>query len=124
MVRYEYGYEMRGGRCAVTQVRTTMTGDVLMPRWSNRQGASPDLVARWDRYEAALRAHEEGHLDNGREFADALVTDLRGVPPAADCGALDRDVHARFERLLRQYKQKDVDYDQRTQHGRTQGAVF
>ena len=123
-VRYNYTRELQNGRCGVTEVKTSMTGDVLMPRWSNRRGASPDLVARWERYETALRAHEEGHLDTGRELADVLVGELKNVPPRSDCGALDAAVRARFDELLRTYQEKDKDYDRTTGHGRTQGATF
>ena len=121
-MKYQYRSQSVGGRCAVSEVTTTMTGNITFPRWTRRAGASADLGTRWDRYEAALRQHEEGHLDHGRELADRLVTELKDVPPAQSCGELDQRVRARFDTLLKQYNQKDLDYDQRTQHGRAQGA--
>jgi predicted secreted Zn-dependent protease len=123
-VSYGYRTAMKDGRCAVALVEARMKGDILMPRWTKRHGASADLVARWQRYEAALLAHEEGHLDIGRELARVVEADLQRVPPAADCRALDAAVRARYDTLLKGFSSRDKEYDQRTQHGRTQGAVF
>jgi len=123
-VHYDYLRGMRDGRCSVLDVTTAMTGEITLPRWSGQGGAPHELVEHWRRYEAALRAHEEGHLDHGREFAGVLATELKALPSAADCAALDAAVRARHAVLFQRYKQKDVEYDQRTAHGRTQGAVF
>jgi predicted secreted Zn-dependent protease len=123
-VHYDFLRGMRDGQCAVLEVHTTMTSDITFPRWTHRQNAPADLIAHWDHYEAALRAHEEGHVENGREFADVTVVELAKVPPAADCATVDERVHARFSTLLKQYNQRDLDYDERTRHGRLQGAVF
>jgi predicted secreted Zn-dependent protease len=101
-----------------------MEGDVLMPRWSRRHGASADLVARWERYEAALLVHEEGHLETGRDLAKALKVELPKLPPAANCKALDEAIRARYKALLEAARQRDTDYDKRTGHGATQGARF
>ena len=123
-VLYAYKTAMRGGQCAVTLVETQVKSDMLMPRWSKRHGASADLVARWQAYEAKLLEHEEGHVRHGQELAAALEAELPRLPPARDCRALDAAVRVRFEELQKVYTDKDKAYDARTQHGRMQGAVF
>jgi predicted secreted Zn-dependent protease len=123
-VSYTFRTAPRDGRCFIGGVETKMQGNILMPRWSKRQGASADLVARWQRYEAALLAHEEGHLDNGREFARVLESELLQLPAAGDCPRLSAAARARYDELLQTYRKRDADYDERTQHGVTQGAKF
>jgi predicted secreted Zn-dependent protease len=123
-VAYTYRTAAAPGRCSVAAVEAKLTADILMPRWPARHGAAGDLVARWQRYEAALIEHEEGHIAHGRELARTLEAELPRVPAAADCRALDAAVRARFDVLLKDYVQRDRDYDARTGHGRTQGAVF
>lgn len=123
-VSYTFRTAPSEGRCFVAGVETKMQGNILMPRWAKRQGASADLVARWQRYEAALLTHEEGHLDNGREFARVLESELLRLPAQGDCPKLNAAARTRFDELLQIYRKRDADYDERTQHGVTQGARF
>lgn len=123
-VSYQYETTVQAGRCAVGKVSTRLEGQVTMPRWVKRAGASAELVARWQRYERALLVHEEGHVDHGRELARVLEAELSRLPAAQDCQALDQAVRLRFDALLRQYQARDREYDLRTSHGKTQGAFF
>jgi predicted secreted Zn-dependent protease len=68
-VSYRFTTRPGGGGCAVESLSTELDLQMTLPRWSPPAGASRDLVARWERYLAALRVHEEGHLDHGRDFA-------------------------------------------------------
>ena len=43
---------------------------------------------------------------------------------APDCPALDAAVRARHGHMQQEYQQRDLDYDRRTGHGKTQGAEF
>lgn len=123
-VLYAYRIVQRAGRCAVGLVETQVKGEILMPRWTKRHGASADLVARWQAYEAKLLEHEEGHLQHARQLAAALEESLPQLPPAPSCRALDASVRARYEELKHLYDQRDKAYDAQTQHGKMQGAVF
>ena len=123
-VSYEYKTEMRENRCAVASIATSTKLDVIMPRWAKRQGASADLVARWNRYEAALLEHEEGHLEIGREAARTLEVELPRVRGQATCLALEAAVRAHYETVMRAFIGRDKEYDARTGHGQAQGAVF
>ena len=123
--RLSYDVRWRQGPsgCAVTDVRTTLQLGVRLPRWTPPPGAPGELVARWERFIAALKVHEEGHLANGRgaerETKAALAT-----LSAPDCGSLDARAKERFQRIIDAYNARDAEYDRATGHGRTQGAVF
>ena len=49
---------------------------------------------------------------------------LAPLPPAPDCGALNAALRARFDQVLERGRAEDRDYDQRTGHGKTQGATL
>ena len=46
------------------------------------------------------------------------------IAPHPTCDALSRAANALGDRLIKEANQMDVEYDARTQHGRTQGARF
>ena len=111
------------GGCKVDSLATTLVLKMTLPRWTAPAGADADLRRRWERYVAALQMHEEGHVENARLFEKALKAEL-GAMTAPNCPALEAAVQARHGHMQQEYRQRDLDYDQRTGHGRTQGAEF
>jgi predicted secreted Zn-dependent protease len=120
---YTYRTHTASSGCAVESVSTKLDLKVRMPRWTPPSNASAELVRRWDRYLDALRVHEAGHLQTGRDFESNFRRSASGMS-AGDCGALGSAVRARFDSLLEQARQRDRDYDAQTRHGATQGAYY
>lgn len=118
---YRFRTQPIGKRCAVTSVATKLDLAMTLPRWRPPAGVSTDALARWERYIAALRVHEEGHLEHGRGAEREFRAAAQGVS-ALDCNAAGRLVREHFDRILADYQARDVEYDQRTGHGKTQGA--
>ena len=122
-ISYKYQSRKEAGGCKVSSLTIDLELLMTLPRWTPPAGASADLVSRWERYIAALRVHEDGHLDHGRNAAREFQT-VSGSAAAADCGALDGALRQRFARLIADYQARDRAYDARTEHGKTQGAWF
>lgn len=122
-VDYRYHFQPDGGRCRVTSVRTAIKGRVLVPQWVDAAGAPPALRADWERYEAALIVHEEGHIAHGQSLVRALQRELEALS-AARCDELKQQADTLAKRLIEQHKELDRQYDARTRHGATQGARF
>ena len=112
-----------GKGCAVDSVDTKLDLKVRIPRWNPPPGTSPDATRRWDRYLDALRVHEAGHLQVGRDFESGFRRAALEMS-APDCGTLSTMLRSRFDALLNQSRQRDLDYDAQTRHGATQGALF
>jgi predicted secreted Zn-dependent protease len=120
---YEWKPRPQPGGCGIGGFNTTLKMRMRFPRWTPPADAAPDIIARWQRYAAALRVHEDGHLDHGR----SAERELKAVVPAMtapDCGALDQALRARFNQVVEDYRKRDKEYDAQTGHGKTQGAVF
>jgi predicted secreted Zn-dependent protease len=118
-----YSYLPVGGKggCTVSKFEAKLEARILMPRWTRRDGASADLIARWQRYEAGLIAHEEGHLDNGRALVRALNREMQTFPPTKSCKDIYKAVDAYFDQREQVYRKLDEQYDERTDHGRKLG---
>lgn len=119
---YAYTPKRAGRACSANPVTTQLELTMTMPRWNPPPGASPALFARWQRYTAALRKHEDGHLDIGRAFEDELKRSLAVI--SERCEKLEARVKGIFELLLEKHRALDAEYDRKTAHGRTQGAEF
>ena len=107
--------------CHISTVHLTVTGEILMPRWEDKSTASADLQQRWARYYDALKLHEDGHIQNGRELA-LLVRERLMSLGTLPCERLPGIAEGEYQRVYSNLKSRDKEYDDRTNHGATQGA--
>jgi predicted secreted Zn-dependent protease len=121
-VRYHYEPRRGGLNCSVGSLAITLSLVMNLPRWSPPPGAPARLVAQWYRYVTALRKHEEGHLEIGREMAHELKRSL--AVTHARCELLEGKVKSQFATLHERFRARDRAYDLETARGRTQGVVF
>ena len=122
-VSYEYGLLSEQDSCRITTVLTRVTGEILMPRWVDESSAPRGLQRRWADYLAALKRHEDGHIQHGRELALLVKEKLLGIGPAP-CDQIRSRADSLFGPLYERLKTRDAQYDARTGHGATQGAFF
>jgi predicted secreted Zn-dependent protease len=123
-IHWTYTTSSDASSCSLVSFHTTLDVQITLPQWQVSNEASGEMKQRWADYIRALRLHEDGHVQNGRMEATAISQLLQAVGPHADCGLLDRDVKEQTDRIHRYYEASDIDYDRRTDHGRTQGASF
>jgi predicted secreted Zn-dependent protease len=115
--------KLAGNLCRFSELNLMIDGDILMPRWIDEPMATADLRARWIRYITALKIHEEGHIQHGHELAKLLRERLLGFGNMA-CTQAGDIAQNEFTRLNANVRDRDREYDRRTQHGATQGALF
>jgi predicted secreted Zn-dependent protease len=94
-----------------------------MPRWINEPSAPQALQRRWSHYYAALKKHEDGHIQHGREFAILMKERLMGIG-VVPCDQMQALAQSEYQRLYSNLKTRDQEYDARTNHGASQQAVF
>jgi predicted secreted Zn-dependent protease len=85
-----------------------------MPRWTGYGEASFSDRHEWDRFCAALRAHEQRHLDLVREHLHDVATQLAGQTPARAA--------ATWARVLGGLDAASRAFDRGTDHGRAAGT--
>lgn len=102
--------------CDLHSVTATYDIRVRFPRWKPPQDASPELIAKWNTYILVLAEHEKVHVDNVVANLPYLIKAIRG----ATCDTAE----ARAQAILAGIRQYDLSYDERTDHGATQGAIF
>lgn len=119
-VRWSFRWWREGsGRCRITEVTTRLTTEVQLP---DLRSATPAQRAVFERYQRALARHEQGHVQFGKDAAEAIDRGIAALPEAADCATLERNANALGHRLLREHVEREKEYDRSTGHGATQGA--
>jgi predicted secreted Zn-dependent protease len=120
------GWELRWsfGDCAGNGLVVTVDVTYVYPEWEPSANASPELTESWDTYMDALFCHEYGHAKHGLDCANEVFTALSAIDAGGDCNAQQAEADAAFDDILADCNERDVEYDEETDHGATMGAVF
>jgi predicted secreted Zn-dependent protease len=121
-VNYKYWSAEADGTCAVAGVTVGLHTNTYLPAWSPAPGAEPGLAQKWRRFIAAFELHEQLHVDIARRHAAKIAADLQRV--SAPCDTFADAVSGTFERDMDALEEEESAYDERTDHGATQGAVL
>jgi len=109
-------------RLRSVEIRTTIT--ITLPRWVSSSKAAPDLQQRWQSYLKALLKHEEGHRALAQIAAAEVGKQVRSIKGAPSCDALGESIKTKANATIAEYREKEAQYDRKTEHGATQGARF
>jgi len=115
-------YARESGKCRIDTFSLMLGATIDFPNWTNKSAAPEALRSKWEQFSRALRAHEDGHKENGLRAANDLANRLRALPPEKDCEALNQKISDLRNRIISEYKYLDQAYDRATDHGVTQGA--
>ncbi|MFT4195259.1 DUF922 domain-containing protein [Ottowia sp.] len=113
---YTYQYARNGDTCRITAAEIKLVGHILMPEWRGKSGASATDQAKWNLMHAKLLRHEQGHIQYGREFSILLRERLAGMG-FVPCTELAGRARSIYDKLLTNLRERDRDYDRRTEHG-------
>ncbi len=111
--------EAPDGKCKMAQVSVALDSKIVLP---TLVGATEDQQSKFNTYLRALQTHELGHVDFGKQAARAIDGGILALPELANCRVLDAAANALANQLLDSYRQKEIQYDVDTDHGKTQGA--
>jgi len=88
---------------------------VLLPEWDGKASATQNQRNEWDRFKAAITAHEVGHVSTDvKAYANAHGK-IRAKPTRAEG-------NEEFDTISTQADTDNVAFDVRTDHGRNQGT--
>jgi predicted secreted Zn-dependent protease len=122
-IRWRYSYSGSSSGCRIASVAVTVDATTTMPRLKS-DAASTELTDAFASFADKLLAHEKDHAQNALDTARRIEHGIGDLPPESSCDQLGRIANALGERLLEEGRRLDVEYDARTQHGRSQGARF
>lgn len=118
-VQWRFWWRNASDGCVIERVRTEVEVQIQVPQLVAGTAAQQ---AEFADYLDALTQHEEGHQQLALAAGAAIDLGLRQFPVASSCGALETDANALGQQLLQRFREREYDYDRRTNHGQTQGA--
>jgi predicted secreted Zn-dependent protease len=121
-VKWDTQWEKQAnGSCAMAKVRTHLHWVITLPQAVLSEA---DEQARFDAFVKALRAHELDHVDIARDAAREIDRRLQRMPSMASCDQLEDAANTQGQLLLDEARRRGVEYDLKTEHGKSQGAVL
>lgn len=102
--------------CDLSSVTARYMNTVLLPRWTAPENAHPELILKWNAYMLALVEHEKGHVDMVVAYLPEIIQAIQ----AATCDTAE----SRAQEIISQLRLDHLNYDQETNHGGSQGAIF
>jgi predicted secreted Zn-dependent protease len=107
------------GRCRITSNRTTLDLEITLPEL---QGGSAAMQRRFASFRDALHEHELGHAQIARDTAEEIDREILGLPEMDSCDELEAEANRVGHAQMRESKRLQKQFDEDTEHGRSQGA--
>ena len=121
---WSFHFDSQPRACGLTDATVDLQMLVRLPVLAPDAEPSDAVHQRWDDFAVLLETHEAGHVDNYVSGAQALQDAFAAVEPAATCDELRATLADMGAAAIDAIRAADLDYDRRTDHGRTQGAIF
>jgi predicted secreted Zn-dependent protease len=123
-LKWHFDYQPDDKFCVVTGEEVVLSLVYHLPFWLNEKEAQAGLQKKWNYYLRNLRIHEKGHAKNGENAAAEVEAMLKNLAPMVNCQLLEQMAHERAQQIIEARHAWDRAYDQETQHGALQGAIF
>lgn len=122
-IDWNYEFLSQPGECVLRGFDLRVQIRYTLPKWVAAQRADPALKAEWKRFLSATMRHERSHADFGLAAAKEMTRVAKAATWQAESrAALRAKLDAECERILKDFTAREVLYDEKTDHGRTQGA--
>ena len=110
-MRWRWQYHSTGvGGCEIPRVNVRVDMALIYPRWLDRDTTDTALVAWWNRQEARLKEHEEGHGIITLDAAERIVKTIRGMS-GGSCDALGIRANGIARRIFDDLRARQRQFD-------------
>ena len=118
-VQRGFRWKTKNGYCSIFNVNVTVDITFTLPKL----GAGPSAVKNiWHNWYPNVLRHENNHKGHAIAIAKDIERGIASLPKEKNCDSLERNANTLGYRLLERLRQLDKSYDQRTNHGETEGA--
>ena len=123
-LKWKYQISRRGKIWIVTSRSVRLNIKVSVPKWVNRDEASPLAQRQWKIYQSNLVRHEQGHVNIAISAANAVDKYIGAYSSASSLEQMRVSIERNTKPILDRFRKYDLNYDKRTRHGANQGARF
>jgi len=123
-VQWKLRHEQHGVTCGMKEVAVAVGIAQTLPKWRGEAEGAAALKTRWQQFADALKRHEDGHKDHGLAAGKEIEVALLDAKPASNCEDLAVSANSAAKAIVKKYQKLNEDYDRKTDHGRSQGAML
>jgi predicted secreted Zn-dependent protease len=118
----EWNFQLidNGNGCRLRSLTTKTTITITLPKWN----MPSSLAERWKNYCDALKQHEARHAQIALEAAAAIRKRVTTLQDTSSCQKLTEFINAAANKVIAEFREQEVQFDKRTDHGRKEGASF
>jgi predicted secreted Zn-dependent protease len=110
--------------CEVNAGNVTLAITMTLPALATTNGVSADTLKRYNTFMEKAILHESAHAEIALQGARDYQRAIGNHTPVSNCDALKTRLNDLFRRSFDSIDRANSDYDVKTKHGLTQGAVF
>jgi len=123
-IRWDFTFAPSSDECRIGTVLVLLDIRCHLPEWTDRGSAPRAVQEAWDRYLEKLTAHEHAHGELAKRTAENLELAIQNMPGKRYCDEVGSAANELANEAIRTLQRQDAEYDERTKHGVTEGAVF
>jgi predicted secreted Zn-dependent protease len=118
-VDWHYRFQETASACAIDPESLAVRAAIIqyLPLWKGYAGAAEPLKGNFERFRAALNAHEDLHAQHGIDAAREILAALRTLPAAKTCPEIEAAADAAGKALHEKNRARDAALDARTNGG-------
>jgi len=99
----------------VISAQVTVAQEMELPTWSDKSKATANQQKEWDRFAAAVKVHEDGHVAKDKTAFNNVHTSMVGK-------RTEKEADEILDKVIAKAKTDNTDYDTATKSGITQGT--
>lgn len=123
-VNWKFSYDEQSISCRITKIDTDVRLSFVVPKWVERNKAPESVQKKWDAFYAALQKHEFNHAQHGIKAAQEIEALVGSLGKKRLCSQAKDEASEKARVIIDKYGQMDVEYDDKTDHGKTEGVTF
>lgn len=109
--------------CELTGAQVMVAVTMTLPALTTVD-APAEVQTQWNQFIDNTITHESVHVKLAYDGARNYQRELSQLAPTTNCDLLQNRLNEIFRKNFDQIDRANVDYDKRTKHGETQGAIF
>ncbi|KKR62592.1 hypothetical protein A2643_03060 [Candidatus Nomurabacteria bacterium RIFCSPHIGHO2_01_FULL_39_220] len=121
--KYDFTYT-KGQVCEIKNIAVGLHINIVMPKWKNQPATNSALTHKWNTFISNLRTHEDSHIEFAKKSANEIFYYLNNLSSTRACAPSKQYIEKRLRSINAELDETNIDYDAKTRHGKTQGAVF
>lgn len=121
-VTWQYSWAIQNKRCRVTSVKTNVDVVFTAPAIPTNFVPPLEVKTAFSKFYSVLMTHENNHLTSGLNAAREIESSFYNIASSDNCVHIKSDTDELGKKIIEKYNRRDIDYDNATNHGETEGA--